>query len=111
MARGISDEPAFCWWVPYTLRKRDTIISVVNMRVRKVTHKYGINILTGVEHAKEPDKQNDNTMWMDALVKEMHNIGVAFKVLDKGQQAPNGWKKVAGHLVWDVKMEFMRKAR
>ena len=50
-------------------------------------------------------------MWMDALAKDMYNIGVAFKVLDKGQQAPNGWKKVTGHLVWDVKMDFMRKAR
>ena len=25
-ARGISDEPAFAWWVPYTIRKRDIIL-------------------------------------------------------------------------------------
>ena len=56
MARGISDEPAFCRWVPYTLKKRDTIISAVNTRVRKVTHKYDIEILAGVEHAKELDR-------------------------------------------------------
>ena len=56
MARGISDEPAFCWWVPYTLKKRDAIISAVNTRVREVTHKYGIEVLTGVEHAKEVDR-------------------------------------------------------
>ena len=31
-ARGISDEPAFAWWVPYTLRKRDTILSAVKAR-------------------------------------------------------------------------------
>jgi hypothetical protein len=24
-ARSIADEPAFAWWVPYTLRKRDII--------------------------------------------------------------------------------------
>ena len=41
MARGISDKPAFCWWVPYSLKKRDTIISAINRRVRKVTHNYG----------------------------------------------------------------------
>ena len=99
MARGISDEPAFCWWVPYTLKKRDAIISAVNTRVRKVTHKYVIKILTGVEHAKELDRQNGNTMGMDALAKEMYNIGVAFKVLDERVQAPNGCKKVTGHLV------------
>ena len=48
---------------------------------------------------------------MDALAKEMYNVGVAFEVLDEREQAPNGWKKVTGHLVWDVKMEFTRKAR
>ena len=26
-ARGINDEPAFAWWVNYTLKKRDQIIS------------------------------------------------------------------------------------
>ena len=26
VAHGIADEPAFSWWVPYTLRKRDRII-------------------------------------------------------------------------------------
>ena len=62
MARGISDKPAFCWWVPYTLKKKDAIISAVNITVRKGTHKYGIEIPTGVEHAIELDRQNDNTM-------------------------------------------------
>ena len=41
-ARGIADEPAFAWWVPYTLRKRDIIISAVKHRIRKMTHKFGI---------------------------------------------------------------------
>ena len=50
-------------------------------------------------------------MWMDTLAKEMYNVGAAFEVLDEREQAPNGWKKVSGHLVWDVKMDFMRKAR
>ena len=50
--------------------------------------------------AKELDRQNDNTMLMEALAKAMYNIWVAFEVLDEGQQAPNGWKKVTGHLVW-----------
>ena len=50
-------------------------------------------------------------MWMDALAKEMYNVGIAFEVLDEREQAPNGWKKVTGHLVWDVKMDFTRKAR
>ena len=27
--RGIADESAFEWWVPYTLRKRDVILAAV----------------------------------------------------------------------------------
>jgi len=55
VARGIADEPAFRWWVPYTLKKRDRIIAAVNSRVKVRTHKYGIEVPTSVEHAYEID--------------------------------------------------------
>jgi len=29
-SRNIGEEPAFAWWVPYVLQKRDVIISAVN---------------------------------------------------------------------------------
>ena len=108
-AQGIDDEPAFAWWVPYTLRKRDIILSAVKKRIRKTTHKYGVEIPTSVEHAHELDRRNGNTMWGDALRKEMYNVGVAFEVLDEGKPAPSGWSKVTGHIVWDIKMDFTRK--
>ena len=41
----------------------------------------------------------------------MYNVGVAFEILDEGAHPPHGWKQVTGHLVWDVKMDFTRKAR
>ena len=68
------------------------------MRVRKVTHKYGIEILTRVENAKELDRQNDNTMWMDALAKEIYNIGVAVEVLDENNRLPMDGRKSLGFL-------------
>ena len=42
----------------------------------KRTHKYGIEIPRDVAHAKELDCINSNTFWMDALKKEMYNVGV-----------------------------------
>ena len=110
-ARGIDDEPAFAWWVPYTLRKRDVILSAVRKRIRKTNRKYGIEIPTSVEHAYELDRKNGNTLWRDALKLEMYNVGVAFEILEDGKQAPIGWRKVTGHLIWDLKMDFTRKAR
>ena len=110
-ARGISNEPAFAWWVPYTLRKREVILTAVKNWIRRMTHKYGIKIPRDVEHAHEIDARNGNTLQRDALKKEMYNVGVAFEILDEGVHAPHGWKRVTGHLVWDVKMDFTRKAR
>jgi hypothetical protein len=37
-------EPAFAWWVPFTLKKRDCIIAAVSNRFLKKTHKFGIEI-------------------------------------------------------------------
>lgn len=111
VARGIEDEPAFRWWVPYTLRKRDVILSAVKSRIRKTRLKYGIEIPTTIEEAFELDRRNGNSFWRDALKKEMYNVGVAFEILDEGTAAPSGWHKVTGHIIWDVKMDFTRKAR
>ena len=110
-ARKLVEEPAFAWWVPYTLHKRDMIIAGVNLRVRKATHKYGIEIPNSVTDAARIDKKNGNTFWMDAIKKEMINVGVAFKILKDKEQLPVGYKKATGHLVYDVKMDFTRKAR
>jgi hypothetical protein len=45
------------------MKKRDVIIAAVKARARKVTHKYGIEIPTSVEHAKELDAKNGNRFW------------------------------------------------
>ena len=110
-ARGIDKEPAFEWWVPHTLKKRQVILSALKKRIRKTTHKYGIEIPTSVEHAFELDRKNGNNLWKDALEMEMYNIGVAFEILEDGKTAPAGYTKVLGHLIWSVRMDFTRKAR
>ena len=40
VANQLVEDPAFKWWVLYTLRKRDFIISKVTTRVKKKTHKF-----------------------------------------------------------------------
>ncbi len=112
VAQSIDHEPAFAWWVPFTLRKRNRIIAAVNKRYFKRTHKFGIRIPKSVEEAKAIDKENGNTLWMDALEKEMSNVRIAFKVMDDSDVVPPGYQQITGHIVWDVKMEdFRRKAR
>ena len=58
MTRCIYNYPAYVWWVPYTLRKRNIIISIIHHRIRKTTHKYGIKIPSNIEHAYDLDEIN-----------------------------------------------------
>ena len=108
---NIDSEPAFAFWVPYVLKKRNNIIASVKARVAKSTHKYGIEVPKSVAHALELDKQNGNTFWADALSLEMNTINVAFNFLPAGSSPPKGYSRSSGHIIFDVKMDFTRKAR
>ena len=111
VAHDIADEPAFAWWVPFTLRKRDNIVSAVRARVKRVTHKYGVAIPRSIKEAFALDLKNGNTLWRDSLEKEMSNLRVAFDILDDGVNPPPGWTKSSGHIIFDVRMTLERKAR
>ena len=112
---GIDTEPAFNYWVPHALKKRDRIISLVKKRQTrylKKTHKFGIEMPKTVKEADELDTNNGDTKRMDAIAKEMTNIRVAFDIMKDGDRAPIGHKQINCHLIFDVKMEdFRRKAR
>ena len=43
-ARNIDKEVVFHWWVPYVLKKREMIISQVTSRMRRTSHKHGIDV-------------------------------------------------------------------
>jgi len=110
---GIQHEPAFTWWTEHVLKKRDRIIGKVVKRFNKVTHKFGIEIPTSVEHAYRLDKENGNTIWTDAIEKEMLNVRVAFKTLSEDDKVPPGYQKMTCHMIFEVKLGegFRRKAR
>jgi hypothetical protein len=88
MAHGIGEDPAFVWWVLYVSHKRDVIVSAVNSRVRKTSHKYGIELPSAVKNVIEINCKNGNTLWQDALAKEMGNVCVALKSLVLTQKRP-----------------------
>ena len=110
-AHDLVSEPAFAWWVPYTLKKRDQIIMAVNARVKKKTHKFGIELPRSVEHAYELDRKNGNDYWRWAIAKEMGNVLIAFHILAEGEQPPASLKHLGVHMIFDIKMDLTRKAR
>ena len=56
------------------------------------------------------DTLNGNTLWADSRKLEMSNVGVASEILKPGDKSPPGWNKESGHLIYDIKMEFTKKA-
>jgi hypothetical protein len=94
---GINHKPAFNWWIPHVLRKHDRIISAVakrSARFLKWTHKFGIEIPRTVKEALELDRQNGNTLWADAIAKEMTEVHKASDILlPDGKTAPVGYQK------------------
>ncbi len=105
IAMGVDHEPGFNWWVPHTLRKCDSIITLVkkcSARYLKHTQKFGIECPKKVEDALELDKHNGNAMWEDAIAKEMKNVQVAFDTLGDSMQPPSGYQFVCCHMIFDV---------
>ena len=70
----IADEPAFAWWVPAILKRKHRVISKIKSKYWKISHKYGIRLLHSVEEALELDKDNNNDLSYQAILKEMKNV-------------------------------------
>ncbi len=91
------------------MKKRDRIISLVQKRTTrylKRTHKFGIEVPKTAKEALALDRKNGNTLWADAIAKEMlKEVCIAFNILPDGQSAPIGNQKILCHMIFDVKME------
>ena len=112
VSQGIDHEPAFAWWVPYTLKKRNRILAAVNARYHKRTHKFGVEIPKNMANCKRIDNANGNTLWQDAVASEINDVRIAFKIKYGDEKIPPGYQYIRCHMIFDVKMEvFRRKAR
>ena len=115
VSQSLEYETAFNWWDPFVLKKRARIIYLVKQRSArylKRNHKYGINLLKTVEEILMPDKANGNTLWSNAIAKEMKNAKVAFKIIDDNESVPRNHQFVKYHMIFDVKIDkFRQKAR
>ena len=110
VANKIASEPAFAWWVPWTIRKRDRIIKKAKSKYWVRTHKYGIELPKTVAQAYKIDDETGTDFWTKAIAKEMRNVMVAFEFNDD-DRIPPGCKEITLHGVFDVKMDLTRKFR
>ena len=94
------------------LKWRNHIIKAVNKRYIKCSPKFGIELPKTVGRALEIDKENGNTLWEDAIKKELGNVRVAFSILSDEEKLKPGYQYVGCHMVFDIKLDgFKCKAR
>ena len=115
VANKLVHEPVFAWWVPHFLRQRDR--NVLKMKSRKYilrTHKFGIEVPKTTKRALEIDRETGTDFWRKAIEKEMKNNASAFELLEllsNGGKVPVGYQLITCHMIFDIKMDFTRKAR
>ena len=116
VSQNLQLKPAFNWWVKATHKQRERIIKQVKKRKAarylKNNEMFGIRLPKNAEEAKTIDTINGNTMWQDAIAKEMKDVRPAFEILPNGQRAQRDYQYVHCHMIFTIKMEdFRRKAR
>jgi len=115
VANKVSDEPAFRWWVPYTLTKRESIINAVKRRSakRRKTEKFSLEVprLDDVRRGLCIDEETDTRHWSNALAKEVKTVLPALNILERDEKVPPGYHCIELMTIFDVKMDLTRKAR
>ncbi|MGH7974543.1 MAG: reverse transcriptase domain-containing protein, partial [bacterium] len=98
-------------------KKKLQRIERLSMDARKTygrKFKYGVEVPRSIKQALLLDTKNGNSLWQEAIDKEKRQVideFETFKVLDRGEVAPQGYDFVPMHWVFDVKVDGTHKAR
>jgi hypothetical protein len=89
------------------------IIHKASASPTSVKYKFGIKVPKGIKNAIHLDRKNGNNLWQEASKTELKQRTDyhTFIVLDSGDTAPNGYEKIAHHIVFDVKYDLRHEAR
>jgi len=86
--------------VSFVLKKRNRIIAKVKSKYWVRTHKFGIRLPKSVAEAKRLDKANGDTLWWDAICKEMKNVRIAFEEFEGDVSAiPPGYQEIRCRMI------------
>ena len=72
-------------------------------------YKYGVEIPKNYEDAVHLPHVNNNTLWKEAMDKELFQIDDYSIFSDNGKDVPAGYHKICVHFIFDVKHNGRRK--
>ena len=59
-----------------------------------------------VAGAKKLNNENVNTLWQDAINKELEILQLSFHLIVREDKSPVGYKKITGSLIFGMKMDL-----
>ena len=75
-----------------------------------VYQKYGVQLPYTAQEVYDLEEANVNTLWHDALNKEMEKLKVASDIMPDGKKPPVHYCKASGNLIFDVRMTLEHKS-
>ena len=103
--KGIAEEPAFAWWIPFVIKKRNRIIAKIKFEYLTRTHKFGIIIPRSVDEKIKLDHLNKDTLWWSCICQEMKKVRITFKIFEGNKtDIPLGFQYVDCHVIFDIKI-------
>ena len=116
LQHNLQDHPRFQWTQAYassqpTLDQYSRVMATQSQQGPQ--YKFGVQIPRNASHAFHLDELNGDHLWKEAMDKEIQSINdfKTFRVLDEGEELPEGYLKIPYHLVFDCKFDGRRKAR
>jgi transposase InsO family protein len=102
-------------WAKTYVRKHKRTIRIlrahyVKVQGRTYRFQFGIRIPVSISEALRLDSQNGNTLWRDAIDKEIDKI-IDYEVFKPVDVAPEGYQRIPCHMVFAVKVDGRHKAR
>jgi hypothetical protein len=109
VAARIHEEPAFTWWVPHVVKKRERVVEKMKSPHWHSNRKFGFESPRNVARALAIDKIAGTTRWRDAIrtraVKEMRKVKPAFELAESDHEAAKhgnalpGFHEIRCHIV------------
>jgi hypothetical protein len=95
--------------VKHAMKKRERLSKQVYKRKRMKKFKYGIEVPNTVEQAHALDEKDRNSLWRDAITKEVKNVMVAFEIKDPGEKPPGGYGEIPLRMIFTIKTDLHGK--
>ena len=103
------------YWVQDYIQDTETysnmIIALKTRQAFQSKYKFGVEVPRSLNHAQRLDEKNGNTLWKEAILKELKQLDDydTFKLVE--DENMNDYQRIPYHFVFDVKYDLRHKAR